>query len=179
MAKYIAVLRGINVGGKNKLKMEALRDMMTDLKFKNVSTYIQSGNLAFTTIKADQKKIAVKIEKAILKKFDLTVPVLVKNQEQIKCILENGPYNDNSHAKGIFFTLLEEKAEQENIDQIVNMDFGDDVFTIDNQNGVVYIYCPSSYHKTKISNNFFEKKLKVKATTRNLNTMRKLLEMLN
>ena len=65
--KYVAFLRGINVGGKNKIKMERLREICAALGFENVKTYINSGNMIFETAKSDDRKLAAKIEKAIEK----------------------------------------------------------------------------------------------------------------
>ncbi len=69
--KYVAFLRGINVGGKNKVKMETLREVCASIGFENVKTYINSGNVIFETRKTDDLKLAEKIEKAIEKEFGL------------------------------------------------------------------------------------------------------------
>ena len=67
--KYIALLRGINVGGNNKVEMKKLKDVFEALGFKNVSTYINSGNVIFETNETEMVKIVEKIEQAILKKY--------------------------------------------------------------------------------------------------------------
>ncbi len=67
--KYVAFLRGINVGGKNKVKMETLREVFSSLGFENVKTYINSGNVIFETVETAGKELAAKIESAIEKEF--------------------------------------------------------------------------------------------------------------
>ena len=76
--KYVALLRGINVGGKNKLKMETLREICSGLGFENVKTYINSGNVIFDARRSENKKIAAKIAKAIEKEFSISISVMVR-----------------------------------------------------------------------------------------------------
>ena len=82
--KYVAFLRGINVGGKNKIKMETLREVCSALGFKNVKTYINSGNVIFETAKSDNQKLAAIIEKAIEKEFSLSIKVMIRNCRKSK-----------------------------------------------------------------------------------------------
>ncbi|MDQ3087961.1 MAG: DUF1697 domain-containing protein, partial [Acidobacteriota bacterium] len=82
--KYAAFLRGINVGGKNKIKMEILREVCSSLGFENVKTYINSGNVIFETAKINDKKLAAQVESAIEKEFALKIKVMVRTFEEIK-----------------------------------------------------------------------------------------------
>ena len=170
MKTYIVLLRGINVSGKNKLPMADLRDLLTELGFQNVKTYIQSGNIILTS---DESKTTIckKIKDGIATKFGYDVPVIAKTISEWKKAIKNYPFPIENE-KIVAFTFLDKKSE---IAEIEIKNIGDDKFKIDKD--LVYIYCPNGFGKSKITNNLFEKKLKVIATTRNLRTTLKLLEL--
>ena len=90
--KYVAFLRGINVGGKNKIKMETLREICAALGFENVKTYVNSGNIIFETAKTTDKKTAVIIESAIEKEFALKIKVIVRTMAEIAQIIAGNPF---------------------------------------------------------------------------------------
>ena len=182
MSIYISILRGINVSGQKKILMADLKKLFEDLKFSNVVTYIQSGNVAFNTNKKQSNAaLATQIEKAIAKQYSFEVPVIVRSAEEIAFVLNNNPFlKDAKKNKAILLdklhvTFLAEIPEQKNIDAISSFVFKSDEFYIINQE--VYLYTPGGYGETKLSNIFFESKLKVKATTRNWNTVNKLVEL--
>ena len=79
MTTYISILRGINVGGKKLIKMDALRTMLESLNFKNIRTYVQSGNVIFTIENTDVKELAVKISNLIEKEFQFVVIYFASN----------------------------------------------------------------------------------------------------
>ena len=166
---FIIILRGINVSGKNKLPMQALRDVLTSLKFENVKTYIQSGNIVLKSEK-NKKEIALIIKEGIQNQFGYDVPVLVRTIEEWEKAIANNPYKA-VEPKQQYFTFLSEVPEITTFD----IDAKNDEFTVIDD--VVYVNAVGGYGKTKLSNNFLEKKLKVIATTRNLKTTLKLLEL--
>ena len=170
MKKYIVLLRGINVSGKNKLPMADLRDLLNDLEFQKVQTYIQSGNIV---LESDKNKIEIcqKIKDGIFTKFGYDVPVIARTIPEWEKAIENYPFPlDNE--KIVAFSFLDKATE---IEKIEFKNIGEDQYKIDKN--VVYIYCPNGFGKSKITNNLFEKKLKVIATTRNFRTTMKLLEL--
>src|SRR4051794_34450387 len=91
MPSYVALLRGVNVGGKT-LKMEALRTALADLGFSDVTTYVQSGNVVFTSPEASAARLSKKIEDRILRKFGLAVSVIVKTGKEMKEIVTGNPF---------------------------------------------------------------------------------------
>jgi uncharacterized protein (DUF1697 family) len=170
MKKYIVLLRGINVSGKNKLPMAELRDLLNDLGFKNVQTYIQSGNII---LESDEGKSVIcnKINEGIQNKFGFDVPVIARTIPQFKKANARYPFpTDNT--KIVAFVFLKKKVYEAKIDVI---DIGKDQYLIDND--LVSIYCETSFSKTKLTNNLFERKLNVRSTTRNYNTTLKLLAL--
>src|SRR5258708_763057 len=112
--KYIALLRGINVTGKNMIKMETLRATFSALGFKNVKSYINSGNLIFETRKTDDGKLAAKIHDAIEKEFGFNISVMVRPMDEIKQIVEWDPFAGQfeSH-KDVHVFFLNDKLTSE------------------------------------------------------------------
>lgn len=178
MSKKIAILRGINVGGRRKILMADLRQLMTDIGFMDVGTYIQSGNVFLNSNKeATDIKLAEEIEQAILDKYGFAVPVIVKSVDEIvQAVQENPFYQDKEvDIKTLHLTFLKETPSSENLAKTEAYDYSPDKFVI--QDKCVFIYCEGKYHQSKLTNNFFEKKLKVPATTRNWKTVLKLMEL--
>ena len=92
MIKYIAFLRAINVGGKNLIKMDELKKRFTTLGFKNVRTYIQSGNVIFQSFTSDQNVLAKKIENLLQKNLSSVVLVFLRTVEELNAIVKFDPY---------------------------------------------------------------------------------------
>ena len=178
MQIYLAILRGINVSGQKKILMADLKELFDDLKYRDVKTYIQSGNVVFkTALKSPDLEIAGKIQKAIEKKYHFHVPVVIRTKEELKSIIASNPFlkERDIDLKKLHVTFLSEMPAEENAESITNSDFSPDRFRISGKE--VYLHIPESYGETKLSNNFFDKKLKVAATTRNWNTVNKLFEI--
>ncbi|MEP3209141.1 MAG: DUF1697 domain-containing protein [Maribacter sp.] len=177
MNTYIALLRGINVGGQKKIKMIDLKAMFLNIGFKDVVTYIQSGNVVF---KSDAQEIQVleeRIIKGIADTFGFDVPVLVKTKTEIAKILQESPYNktEDLEANRIYYVLLKEQPKQDAIAGLVQQDYPNELFSI--RKNCVYLNCIYGAGKAKLTNNIVERKLKVAATTRNHRTMLKLLAL--
>jgi uncharacterized protein (DUF1697 family) len=177
MQKYISILRGINVSGHNIIKMDALCKMMEDLNFKNVKTYIQSGNIIFNGNKTKIADLEAKISSKIFDCTGFKVPVIVLETDNLKSILMKNPFADNekNNASNFYVTFLSEVPNQSEIAKILNEKNGKDEFILSEK--VIYLCCPEGYGKTKFSNTFFEKKLKVNATTRNWKTLNELIKI--
>lgn len=158
------------MSGKNKLPMQELRDLLNALGYQNVQTYIQSGNIILET---DEKKIEIirKIKEGIANTFGYDVPVIVKTVNEWKKAIANYPF-PTENPKIVAFVFLNQKTKETRIEV---KGINDDEYKIEND--MVYIYCPTGFAKTKISNNLFERKLNVTATTRNYNTTMKLMEL--
>lgn len=177
MTTYISILRGINVGGKKLIKMDALRTMLESLNFKNIRTYVQSGNVIFTIENTDVKELAVKISNIIEKEFQFVVPVIVLTKETLKEIIDQNPFakDTDKEMSNMYVTFLADKTnEYVEINIKDNLQVGEVIYFASN---AVYLYLPNGYSETKLNNNFLEKKLKVVATTRNWKTTKELLKI--
>lgn len=172
MQTHIALIRGINVGGHKKLKMADLKLLFEELGFENVVTYIQSGNVVFTATKANG--LAERISKEIEKQFGWEVPVLVKTANDIAKILIDCPFEESKKTEA-YFMLFATPPKQELMDTVAEISYPNEEFFLTPE--CVYIYFGNGYGNAKLNNNFFEKKLKIAATTRNYRTLVKLVEI--
>lgn len=178
MTRSIAILRGINVGGKRIIRMEDLKSMFQEIGLENVETYIQSGNVLFDSKKdKSDSEIQELIEQAIFKKYGFEVPVIVRSVKELHEAVNNNPfYNEKSeNIERLHLTFLKETPTSENLEKTESYNYEPDKFVIREKQ--VFIYCQGKYHQTKLNNNFFEKKLKTSATTRNWKTVLKLIEL--
>ncbi|BDC99575.1 DUF1697 domain-containing protein [Persicobacter psychrovividus] len=174
MTKKIAILRGINVGGKRKILMADLRSVCEGLGWTDVKTYIQSGNVLFMSDRSNAE-LEIELEKAIKAHFGFDVPVIIRTSQEMEGIVEHNPFVKDAEIAQLHLVFLKEVPMATQIEEALVHNFEPDQFHVAGQE--VYLYCAGAYHKTKMSNNFFEKKLKVGATTRNWKTVLKLVEL--
>ena len=113
MASHVALLRGINVGGRNKVPMAELREVVTSLGHTEVSTYIQSGNVLFSTGDTDTAKLASALEAAIADQFGITCAVVVLAGDELARILGANPYPDEPNPKLVHVAFLGAEPSQD------------------------------------------------------------------
>jgi uncharacterized protein (DUF1697 family) len=177
MNTYISILRGINVSGKNLIKMTELRQLYLNLGFINIQTYIQSGNVVFQTELSDIKVLESLISEGISNNFGFKVPVIVFTNNSLQSALNNNSFLSDSTKDPAFihFTFLSDIPQKELVDKIAEKDYTPDEYSFDDK--TIFLYCPTGYGNTKLTNSFFEKKLRVTATTRNLQTVKQLISL--
>lgn len=174
MNTYIALLRGINVSGQKKIKMAELRSVLENMGLKNVQTYIQSGNIVFDHNDTDTKALEIRVHDEIEKQFGFDVPVLILESRDVDRILNESPFEDDGDNK-LYYVLLKNAPTEDLKSAFNNLQFDQEDFHITDT--CVYLFCRNGYGNAKLNNNLIERKLKVEATTRNLKTMLKLLEL--
>lgn len=179
MATYIALLRGINVSGRNTIKMIDLKQLFIELGYRKVTSYIQSGNMIFDSNITEQSEIEQQIKNAINQTFGYSVHVLVLSKKYLAAIFKSNPFiqKTNIDTSKLHVTLLSDEPFSEGIEQIKELSTNQDAFEIIDI--CIYLYCPNGYGNTKLNNILFERKLKSSATTRNWNTISKLRELCN
>ena len=171
---YIALLRGINVGGHKKILMADLKILFQKNGLKNVQTYIQSGNVIFESDE-NPAVLSKNISTYIYKEYKFVVPVLVKTVSEWEFALTNSPFlkeDGEVDTKKLYVTFLSDIPKKENAEALIELDYSPDKFIL--LNNLIYSYYPNGSGKSKMTINIFEKKLKVSATSRNWNTVNKL-----
>ena len=172
------MLRGINVSGQKMIKMTELKAVYESLHLTSVKTYIQSGNLVFQSKSDDSLSIETSIEKSIEKSFGYSVTVVLRRPAELRKIINKCPFlgavrkDDGT----LYVTFLKERPGSSLVKAIAQVPVKTaDAYEI--AGSEVYIHCPNGYGKTPFANNFFEKHLQARATTRNWKTVQTLLTM--
>lgn len=174
MKTFIVLLRGVMPKGENKVPMAQLREVLSAAGFANVRTYIQSGNvLVDTDLSASdvEKEIHVLIKRHI----GANLPIVARTRTQMKKVLDENPFQKGYDISRVFFALFAESPSSQKTKELFENDFSPEELVITKD--AAYMYIPGTYGRMKLSNNFLENKLKVSATTRNFNTLSKLIEM--
>jgi uncharacterized protein (DUF1697 family) len=176
MKTFLSLLRGINVSGQKKIHMTELKILYEDLNFKNVITYIQSGNVIFRSTNGNN--LSKKIEQKIFEKYNFNVPVIIRTTDEMQSIIDGNPFliEKDIDLSKLHVVYLSENPSHKNSDKIKKSNGEPDTFYISGKE--IYLYCPNGYGRTKLTNNFFENKFKVNATTRNWKTTNELLKMI-
>ena len=179
---YIVLFRGINVGGNKVVRMEVLRQMLTDLGFANVASYttegdqlvlIQSGNVVLTS-DADTRGVAAAIEDAFPKTFGFSSTPTVRSLEQWQEMIENDPFAGvRSDGKQMHAVVLDKKPAAESVEALRALATTEQMVLHD---GVLYLFTPDGFGTSKVAV-ALDKTLKVPLTARNWNTVLKLLDM--
>lgn len=181
MPKYLALLRGINVSGKNIIKMKGLRAALAQEGYNAVATYIQSGNVLFDSAEKSKDKLARELEDFITRNYGYTITVFVTDVADLEKAVTNNPFVSGREPEGLgskklYVTFLSDIPSEENMDKLRQASIGED--RIEVSGTILYFKLQSKASESKLSNNLIENKLKLKATTRNWNVTLKLLEML-
>jgi uncharacterized protein (DUF1697 family) len=177
MSTFISMLRGINVGGQKKIRMETLRGIYEELGFTNVRTYVQSGNVVFESTEQDQVVLVKRIEAHIEQTCGYAVEVFIRQAHELQRILAGNPFlNDrNEDPSKLYVTFLYQPPPEDGWRKLTPPSGTPDEFAPGKM--AIYLLCPNGYGKTKLSNSFFERKLGLPTTTRNWNTVNALYKM--
>lgn len=177
MNTCICLLRGINVSGQKAIKMPDLAAVFKGMGFTNVVTYLQSGNVIFDTTETDMAGLAHAIEMAIEKTFGFDVSVVLRSKEEWHSVFTSNPFLDQRKEDigRLYVTFLAQAPASSEAENLTRPAGSNDEFVLSGKE--VYLFCPDGYGRAKLSNTFFEKKLKVTATTRNWRTVSALEEM--
>ena len=175
MAVYVAMLRGVNVGG-NSLRMDWLRGACEDIGLQNVRTYVQSGNIVFSSRTASLK-LAQTLKTMIDRQTRLPVAVVVRSAAEMAKIVAGNPFlkQNGIDVTKLHVTFLGEAVSKPSIDKLDALAGTRDEYRLVKRE--MYLHCPINYGETKLSNKAIEKVLSVSATTRNWKTVTTLHEM--
>lgn len=177
MTTHLALLRGINVSGHNMIKMEALKTTLEAIGFKNVQTYIQSGNVFVDAEEESPAKVGFLIKQEIFKVFGHEVPVVVIGSADLEACFQNNPFLKEAaiDVKKLYVAFVSTTLRSDNINDLKISQFKPDEASIDASR--IYIKYAVGAGKTRFDQKYIEKKLNVTATIRNWNTVTQLLKM--
>jgi uncharacterized protein (DUF1697 family) len=173
--KYVALLRGINVGGRNSLPMKDLIAMFEKAGASDVKNYIQSGNIVFSASASLAKKIGSLIGAAIKKKYGFESPVIIRSATDLSGIVARNPFAKKGDADVWHITFLSSTPSAEQVGALDAKRSPTDSFAV--VGSEIFLYCPNGYGNTKLTNAYFDSKLKMVSTVRNWRTLLKLIEM--
>ncbi|MBC8080212.1 MAG: DUF1697 domain-containing protein [Gorillibacterium sp.] len=176
MTMYIALLRGINVSGQKMIRMVELKQMFEELDLLQVQTYIQSGNVLFES-NEEETGLRLRIQQEIERVFGFSVPVVLRTVQELERIIATCPFpvNDLPEGESVYVAHLQEAPSQEGIDRLLSYNNEVDELRIHGLD--VYILYRQNAGRSKLTTTLIEKRLGVSATTRNWNTVNKLVEM--
>lgn len=181
MKRYIAFLRGINISGKNKISMAELKKDFEKLSFKEVKTYLNSGNVIFSTEENDTKKLTKQIEEMINVQFDLDIPVLILSKDALEEILRNAPEwwgTDNKEIYDNIIFIIPPATFTEDFSEIGEPRKG--LEKIKNyKNAVYWSFSRKDYQKTNWWSRTASASISNKLTIRTANTIRKIVRMID
>jgi uncharacterized protein (DUF1697 family) len=177
MPVLISMLRGVNVGPHNRIKMDDLRAVYASLQLENPCTYVQSGNVIFRTKERSATKLCTKIQAAISEKFGFRPAVIIRTIEEFKQSLELNPFRERQDIEPgkllITFLSAEPAADRQTVIRNLKVQ-REELHLIGRE---LYIYFPDGAGKSKLQWSSVEKLFKVTGTARNLNSVVKMLEI--
>ena len=177
MTKYIALLRGINVGGYTKIGMKDLRGLFADMGFESAQTYLQSGNVVFGAPDGQAPaELAAGIEKRIESDLGVSVTVLLRTADSLARTLAANPYLDREDdPTKLHVTFLAEAPTAEQAGRLETPAAETAEFSLAGDE--IHLHVPGGYGRTKLNNAFIERRLGMPATTRNWKTVNALHEL--
>jgi len=170
------MLRGVNVGGKNKLPMKNLAALFEELGFDAVKTFIQSGNVIYRDASQDPTAAAGKIANEIERRFGLRVPVIIRSREEMRKVVESNPLlvAESGSDQDLHVAFLADEPASAQIASLDPQRSPPDRFELKGRE--IYLLLPNGVAQSKLTNAYFDSKLKTVSTVRNWRTVTSLLE---
>ena len=175
MSTWVVLLRGVNVGGANRLAMADLRNVVTALGHTEVSTYIQSGNVVLRSDRKDRAAMADEICAGIQAKSGLSVAAVLRTPKELRASLAANPYKEAPDGARTLITYLSDAPAAADVARLETDRFLPDQFVV--MASELYGLYPNGAGRSKMTLDYFEKRLHVHGTSRNLNTVAKLIEL--
>jgi uncharacterized protein (DUF1697 family) len=177
MIVLISMLRGINVGGHNIIKMDALRELFASLKFANPQTYVQSGNVIFQSAEHDLEKVAGRIQKGIEKKFACRPEIIVRTADELRTVIKKNPFAKRTGIEPakLLVSFLQAKPSKARREELIKQKFSPEELHLAEQE--LYIYFPNGIGQSKLPWSRLDKILGTSGTGRNWNSVSKMLKM--
>lgn len=177
MAVVITLLRGVNVGGHNRIKMDELRTLYASLKLRDAQTYVQSGNVVCRSDERDLVQLARRVENAIERRFGFRPDVMVRTAAELRDVVRRNPFarRGGIDPSRLLVTFLAADPGPEARDRILRIKADPEELRIDGRQ--LYVYYPDGLGRSKFSSAVIEKALQASGTARNWNSVTRLLEI--
>ena len=177
MPVIISMLRGVNVGGHNKIKMDALKALYQSLKFESVESYVQSGNVIFRTKERNIALLTKRIQDGIERRFGFRPDVILRTSPELRDVIARNPFADRRglDPSRLLVTFLAAEPSAAARANLLNIDMTPEELRIDGRD--LYAYYPNGIARPKVSWATIERTLRVSGTGRNWNSVNKLLEI--
>jgi uncharacterized protein (DUF1697 family) len=176
MEAHIALLRGINLGARNRIAMKELTDLFTGAGCSSVVTYIQSGNVVFRAPAPLARRIPALVQNLIQNELGLDVPIVVRSAGELRKVVKGNPFlrsgADSSTLHVVFLADVPAAAAVKSLDPKRSPP---DAFAVRGRD--IYLHCPNGFGRSKLSNAYFDSKLGTTSTIRNWRTVETLLEL--
>lgn len=177
MSIYIALLRGINVGGNKRIKMADLRELLADIGISDAKTLLASGNVIFQSDETEREKLVSSVEEAIQKHYDFEVKVILRSGDELEAVIEKNPFTGQDVAGNrLLVTFLKNSPSREAVHDFQESHTTKEVLHLMGKE--IFIHYPDGAGQSKLSNTVIEKKFAVTGTARNWNTVIKLQAIL-
>jgi uncharacterized protein (DUF1697 family) len=174
---HVALLRGINVGGKNKLPMSVLAEIFVTAGCGDVKTFIQSGNVLFRTTAKLSSGVAAKVTAGITERFGYQIPVILRTLDQLRETTMNNPFlKAGAELDALYVVFLAAQPAAASIAALDPNRSPGDTFQVRGQE--IYLHLPNGVANSKLTNAYFDSKLKTVSTGRNWRTVTKLLDLM-
>jgi uncharacterized protein (DUF1697 family) len=174
MGTFVALLRGVNVGGKNALPMGELRAALAALGFEDVVTYLQSGNVVFRSRAGNARRLAAEVEQRIEQVFEISVAVLVRTPAELRKIAAGNPFlRDENDLTKLHVVFLDGRPAAGAMARLDPDRSPPDRFSLRGRE--LYLHLPKGGGRSKLTIDYFERELGVRATARNWKTLTKLI----
>lgn len=173
---HVALLRGINVGGKHRLRMASLKEIFENAGATEVATYIQSGNVVFHCPASKLEGVVRGVEKEIEKREGFEVPIVTRTAEELAEIVKTNPFDDGSaDPKALHVMILADEPKRSAVENLDPDRSPPDRFEV--IGAEIFLHCPNGVARTKLTTSYFDAQLDTTSTMRNWRTVLKLLEM--
>jgi uncharacterized protein (DUF1697 family) len=176
MHTFVALLRGVNVGGKNKIPMAGLKSSFSALGLEDVVTYIQSGNVVFRSPTRAARDLAAGIEQRVAKDFGVGVTVLLRTPSELEAIADGNPFlSGKADPSKLHVVFLSGRPAAGAVAKLDPERSPPDEFSVRGRE--IYLHLPNGAGRSKLTVDYFERRLGVRGTARNWKTLTKLVEL--
>jgi uncharacterized protein (DUF1697 family) len=175
--RHVALLRGLNVGAHNRIRMPELVEVFVDAGARDVTTFIQSGNVLFTASASTCAKVATKAQALLDERHEVKSPVVLRSDAELTAVLKRNPFLKKKAApEALHVAFLADQPTTEAAASLDPKRSPTDAFALQGRD--LFLHCPNGLARTKLTNAYFDSKLKTVSTVRNWNTVQQLAELL-